>query len=115
MRGKPGRHAPAFVLLALANGPSYGLGLLNHLKENMPYCPLDTAAVYRALTTLEANGFVTSTEEPNEIRKYYTITSEGYKELQRYQKDILIRLSNLNYFIKEFDKLDKKYRLPESL
>ncbi|GAB6106534.1 PadR family transcriptional regulator [Fusibacter bizertensis] len=116
MKGKPGRHVPAFVLLILAKKPAYGLQILNQLKEEMPYCRLDSAAVYRALNQLEDSGaiqvFEQSKEEDSSLdfalfKKYYSITALGIEELKTFYSDIEKRHANLSYFISTFSHLRK--------
>lgn len=111
MKGKPGRHAPAFVLLELAHAPNYGLGILNQLKHQMPHCFFDTAAVYRALSMLENDGLVTSSipEANNQNRKLYEITEFGLEALKEYRKDIAMRHEILSYFLKTFDEIEVKH------
>lgn len=111
MKGKPGRHAPAFVLLELSKGPSYGLQILNNLKENMPSCCLDSAAVYRALNTLEKNECITSkwdTEDSGAAKKVYTITDKGKEEMRLFYEDITNRIENLRFFISSYEELGEK-------
>lgn len=57
---KRGRHAPAFILLAVALEPNHGLGILNTLNEIVPGNRLDTAIIYRKLSELEKKGCITS-------------------------------------------------------
>lgn len=111
MKGKPGRHAPAFVLLELYKGPSYGLQILNNLKDNMPMCCLDSAAVYRALNTLEKNECITShweTEESGAPKKIYTITDKGREEMRLFYEDITRRIENLKYFMNSYEAMEEK-------
>ncbi|GAU77894.1 PadR family transcriptional regulator [Fusibacter sp. 3D3] len=108
MKGKPGRHAPAFVLLELSKGPNYGLQILHQLKENLPICKLDSAAVYRALSSLESSGFVTSYTEDIEsgvAKRFYTITDEGFKALDQFCEDIQMRIKNMEYFLKTYHEV----------
>ncbi|WP_432403974.1 hypothetical protein [Wukongibacter sp. M2B1] len=46
-------HAPAFVLLFLSEGPSYGLDLQKKMTELIPNSKIDCAAIYRSLKSLE--------------------------------------------------------------
>lgn len=111
MKGKPGRHAPAFVLLELMKGPTYGLQILNNLKENMPMCCLDSAAIYRALNTLEKSECITSrwdTEDSGAAKKVYTITDKGREEMRLFYEDITMRIENLKYFIASYETVEGK-------
>ncbi len=108
MKGKPGRHAPAFVLLELSKGPNYGLQILKQLKKNLPVCRLDSAAVYRALNSLEASGYVVSYTEDTDsgvAKRFYTITNEGYKALEEFKDDIQTRIQNLEYFLNTYKEM----------
>lgn len=116
MKGKPGRHVPAFVLLILAKKPAYGLQILNQLKEEMPYCRLDSAAIYRALNQLEDSGAIQVFEQSNDeessldlalFKKYYSITDLGLEELKTFYCDIEKRHANLSYFISTYSHLRK--------
>ena len=109
MKGKPGRHAPAFVLLELAKGPNYGLQILNQLKENLAVCRLDSAAIYRALNLLEENGLIEShseTQENGVAKHFYTITESGKKELENFYMDIQLRMKNLEYFMTSYESME---------
>ncbi|MBF4694169.1 PadR family transcriptional regulator [Fusibacter ferrireducens] len=109
MKGKPGRHAPAFVLLELSKGPNYGLQILNQLKENLAVCKLDSAAIYRALNSLEASGYVRSYTEDTEhgvAKRFYAITDEGHNALRQFKEDIQMRIKNLEYFLSTYEKME---------
>lgn len=106
MKGKPGRHVPAFVLLTLSKGPAYGLQILKTLKSDMPYCILDSAAIYRSLNALEEMGFVVcqeNLEESGVPKKVYSITPTGMEELSNFYGDIKKRIENLNYFMTTYE------------
>jgi Predicted transcriptional regulators len=114
MKGKPGRHVPAFVLLIVAKKPTYGLQILNHLKEEMPFCQLDSAAIYRALNQLEISGAIQVCEQSieNELsldsnitKKYYEITKNGEKELEIFKRDIEKRHANLTFFLNSYSQV----------
>lgn len=108
MKGKPGRHVPAFVLLELAESSNYGLGILNQLKSKMPHCLLDTAGVYRALSSLESDGLITaSIPDPNhQQKKLYEISELGKEALKEYHSDILMRHENLSFFLETYSRLE---------
>ncbi|MCT4660323.1 MAG: PadR family transcriptional regulator [Tissierellales bacterium] len=110
MKGKTGRHCPAFILLFLANKKSYGFELLKNFETQLPHSKIDSAAIYRALKNLENNGFVVSewdTSSSGAAKKYYSITESGYKELEEWKKDIELRCENLNFFLEAYNALDK--------
>ena len=52
------RHLPAFILLALADGPNHGGEIYSILTKQMPIKNADAGAVYRALQRLEQEGEV---------------------------------------------------------
>ncbi len=114
MKGKPGRHVPAFVLLIVAKQPAYGLQILNQLKEDMPYCRLDSAAVYRALSQLESSGAIQVYDQNNEVdissdsgisKKFYAITESGKVELEDFYHDIKERQANLAFFLNAYSQI----------
>ncbi|WP_027398618.1 PadR family transcriptional regulator [Anaerovorax odorimutans] len=111
MKIKPGRHTAAFVLLFLTLKPSYGFELLKEFETNLPNNKIDSAAIYRALKTLETNGSVESrwdTSEAGAAKKYYSITENGYKELEMFKKDIELRYENLGFFLKNYKNINDK-------
>ena len=113
-RVKYGRHLPAFILLFLAEEPSYGLRLLNKMAEQMPRINADSAAIYRALQELEQSNAVESywdTSEPGPAKKWYKITDAGFSILAEFKKDIELRKQNLDYFLSNYaEKIGKGRR-----
>ncbi len=110
VKPKRGRHAPAFILLSIAQGPNHGLGILNVMNEMVPNNRLDTAIIYRTLKDLEKEGHITSSWEDSGSgprKKVYSITEEGYEKLDEYRKDIEKSLSNLMKFVEIHDNLSK--------
>jgi len=108
MKLKPGRHTPAFILLFLAQKPSYGFELLKELESRLPFNPMDSAAIYRALKVLEADGSVEAewdTSESGAAKKIYSITKIGVIKLSEFKKDIELRRKNLDFFISEYEEL----------
>lgn len=96
------RHLPAFLLLTLAEGPLHGHGIRAALEELLPGYKADAGATYRTLNALEGTGEVTSqweTESKGPARKVYTLTSEGWAQLDRWQADIAQRLGYLQIFL----------------
>lgn len=96
------RHTPAFLLLFLSNGPSYGANLLSRLQTELPYCLSDSAIVYRSLQEMEKKGLVEAqweTRKSGQPRKWYTITSKGMLVLEEYAEDIRRRHANLEFFL----------------
>ena len=108
MKGKPGRHIPAFVLLELAQSSNYGLGILNELKNKMPHCIFDTAGVYRALSALESDSLIIASipDPAHQQKKLYEISDLGRVALKEYHEDILMRFENLSFFLKTYNRLE---------
>ena len=110
MKLKSGRHGAAFILLLLAQKPSYGFELLKELEHRMPLNVMDSAAIYRSLKTLENNGSVEAewdTSEAGAAKKIYSITKDGLVELQEFKNDIDLRRKNLDFFLTEYEGLKK--------
>jgi PadR family transcriptional regulator, regulatory protein PadR len=105
MSRKHGRHTPAFLLLFLADGPSYGALLLSRMQTELPHCFSDSAIVYRSLQEMEKNGLVEiNWENPDNgaPRKWYTITSAGRSALAEFAEDIRQRRANFEYFLSHY-------------
>lgn len=105
MPRKHGRHTPAFLLLLLADAPSYGALLLTRLEAELPYAFSDSAIVYRSLQEMEKNGFVETnweTRETGQPRKWYTITPKGRQALNELAEDIRQRHANFEYFLSRY-------------
>jgi len=111
MLGKPGRHAPAFVLLMIAEKPCYGLEIFNQLNERLPHNLLDTAAVYKALSKLEANNciqFEWDTTASGSPKKIYTLTPLGRDALKQFYSDIAFRRQNLDFFMMTYQAIERR-------
>ncbi|OLN32595.1 Transcriptional regulator, PadR family [Desulfosporosinus metallidurans] len=110
MSKKHGRHTPAFLLLLLADAPSYGGLLLTRLETELPYVFSDSAIVYRSLQEMEKNGSVESsweTRESGQPRKWYTITPKGKQDLKEQAEDIRQRYANFEYFLSHYKALSQ--------
>lgn len=108
---KQGRHAPAFILLFLAEGPSYGLDLLKKMDSLLPCNKIDSAAIYRSLKDLEQEELVVSewdTSNSGPAKKYYRITEKGLNELTEFKKHIEVKIQNLNFFLGKYEDLKSK-------
>jgi len=106
-----GRHAPAFILIILTDGPSYGLELLDKIDEMIPGNKMEKAILYRNLGSLEKEGKVTvrlDDSQSGPVRKYYAITEKGYKALDEFYSDICFRVKNLNKFMEKYNQLTEK-------
>lgn len=102
------RHLPAFILLALAEGPIHGGAILTALSKRMPLFKPDSAAVYRTLKQLEEGGEVVSnwdTSKSGPARRIYALTPAGWENLDSWRKDIEMRMEHLKYFLDTFSEL----------
>lgn len=100
-----GRHTPAFLLLFLTEGPSYGALLLSRLESELPFCLSDSAIVYRSLKQMESDGLVQTEwipEESGQPRKWYHISAAGRAALADYAEDIRRRVQNLQFFLDRY-------------
>lgn len=105
------RHLPAFILLILADKDLHGGGIHTELVQRLPSFNSDTGAVYRVLQELENSGAVKytwDTPDSGSARKIYSITEAGWNELAIWQKDIEMRLANLNYFLESYAGVSAK-------
>ncbi len=101
-----GRHTPAFLLLLLRDGPSYGALLLSRLQSELPFCLSDSAIVYRSLKKMEDDGLVETEWIPQETgqpRKWYTLNETGRAALADCADDIRRRLRNLQFFMDQYE------------
>ncbi len=104
-----GRHTPAFLLLLLADGPSYGALLFSRLQTELPFCFSDSAIVYRSLKQMEDQGLVETrwvTEESGPPRKWYTLSRKGSAALREHAEDIRRRQANLRFFLDRYKKIE---------
>ena len=100
-----GRHTPAFLLLFLTEGPSYGALLLSRMESELPFCLSDSAIVYRSLKQMEGDGLVETEwipEESGQPRKWYRISAAGRAVLADYAEDIRRRVQNLQFFLDRY-------------
>jgi len=104
------RHLPAFILLALAEGPLHGGAILTALSQRIPRFAPDSAAVYRTLQQCEQDGEVASewdTTAKGPARKRYRLTKAGWKRLDAWREEIESRVAILNYFLSTHEALRK--------
>lgn len=103
-----GRHAPAFILIILTDGPSYGLELLKKIDSLIPGNRMDKAILYKTLSKMVKEKKLTVTLDDSQsgpVRKYYTITESGLQALEDFEKDIRFRVKNLQIFLNKYDQL----------
>jgi DNA-binding PadR family transcriptional regulator len=96
------RHLPAFILLALTEGPLHGHAIRAALHQRIPGFKSDPGAIYRTLQALEADGdvvFQWDTESRGPARKVYSLTDSGWARLGFWEEDIGQRLVFLNTFM----------------
>lgn len=113
MTRKNGRHMPAFLLLFLAQEPLHGAALLSRMEHDLPFCFADSAGLYRALQSLEAEGLIHGSWENLESgapRKIYAITPEGMLELKVQAEDLRQRQENIRVFFELLESLQHKER-----
>ena len=107
------RHLPAFILLALAEGPVHGNAIRSALAEKMPEFTVDSGAIYRTLHALEIAGDVTfqwETDGRGPARKVYQLTPGGWERLDFWEEDIRRRLGFLQSFLKNLDRVRQRNR-----
>lgn len=110
-RRQQSRHLPAFILLALAEGPLHGGGILTALSERIPHFAPDSAAIYRTLQQCEQDGEVDSewdTSARGPARKRYRLTKAGWKKLDAWREEIELRVATLNHFLTTYEALRRR-------
>ncbi|WP_048127460.1 MULTISPECIES: PadR family transcriptional regulator [unclassified Methanosarcina] len=112
LKNKSGRHAPAFILIFLMQGPAYGSLIFKKMEEQIPFKLFDSPTLYRTLDKLEKKGIVNSwwdTSEKGPAKKWYQITDKGIEMLGEYREDIIMRIKDMEFFLEEYEKyLGKK-------
>jgi DNA-binding PadR family transcriptional regulator len=107
------RHLPAFILLALAEGPGHGGAVLSLLTSRMPCVRPDSAAVYRTLQQLEEAGEVSAawdTSGSGPARKRYELTTVGWCRLDHWREEIEMRVASLTHFLDTHRALTERRR-----
>lgn len=110
MPPKHGRHTPAFILLFLAEAPSYGAELLSKMEAELPHCFSDSAIVYRSLKEIVKNGWVETSwklTDNGQQRKWYAITAAGEQALRDQADDIRLRMANFEFFLAHYQAIKK--------
>jgi PadR family transcriptional regulator, regulatory protein PadR len=101
------RHLPAFILLALTDGPLHGHAIRSVLLDRFHGYKADPGAMYRTLQMLEEAGEVAfhwDTNSRGPARKVYTLTPTGWERLEFWKVDIENRLAFLQTFLDLFDR-----------
>lgn len=110
------RHLPAFILLALAQGPIHGGAILGVLSSRVPLFKPDSAAVYRTLQKLEEEAQVVSnwdTSKSGPPRRIYALTDAGWEKLASWRDEIEMRIANLQYFLDTYSEIASHRAEPE--
>ena len=111
------RHLPAFILLALMEGPLHGHAIRAALVERFPGYKADPGATYRTLQALEEAGEVAfhwDTDSRGPARKVYTLTPLGWERLEFWRSDIESRLVFLQIFLDHFKRAKPKKKTARS-
>ena len=111
------RHLPAFILLALMEGPLHGHAIRAALGERFPGYKADAGATYRTLQALEEAGEVTfhwDTQSRGPARKVYALTPLGWERLEAWRSDIEGRLEILQTFLGHFAQAKAKRKTVRS-
>lgn len=106
-----GRHVQAFILLSLTDGSAYGLEIHERINELISDDWMDRAFLYRTLVKLEKEGYISvrlDDSQSGPVRKYYTLTNEGYGELDSFEKEIRFRVKTLTIFLDKYSLTKSK-------
>lgn len=109
------RHLPAFILLALKDGPLHGHAIRAVLAERFRGYTADAGATYRTLQALEEAGEVAfhwETAARGPARKVYALTPLGRERLEFWRRDIERRLVLLQTFLGHFKRTKTKKKSP---
>jgi DNA-binding PadR family transcriptional regulator len=80
------------ILLALADGPLHGYGIMKHVeRDTAGVVTLEIGSLYRLLARLVTEGLIDHIDSADERRRYYRITAAGRKAL----KSEAARLANV--------------------
>jgi DNA-binding PadR family transcriptional regulator len=71
------------ILLALADGPLHGYGIMKHVEHDTAgEVTLEIGSLYRLLARLVTEGLIDHIDGAEERRRYYCITAAGQTALQ---------------------------------
>lgn len=97
-----GRWVEPFVLLLVAQGPTYGYKLIGELDE-LGVAPegIDPGMVYRTLRTMDADGLVTTEWglEGDQPRREYRLTEDGACALEDWMDVMSERKRLIEHFL----------------
>jgi len=96
---------PVVLLLLKKRGRSYGYDMGNGMEEYaLTDAPIERAALYRTLRTLEANGKVVSEWEADSsgpARRVYRLTREGEEHLMEWATVLNHVAKSMGRFVKQ--------------
>jgi DNA-binding PadR family transcriptional regulator len=106
-----GRWIEPFVLLLVAQGPTYGYKLIRELNE-LDVAPegIDVGMVYRTLRTMDADGLVSTAwgPETDQPRREYRLTEEGACALQDWMDVMSERKRLIEHFLERGEAITKR-------
>jgi PadR family transcriptional regulator, regulatory protein PadR len=107
-----GRQAVSFVLLVLAQSPSYGYEIRRRLEDfGYQRATADPGALYRLLRDLEAAGSIASSWDvagPGPARRYYTLTDQGRADLDQAADHMALVRRRAERFLTLYHELPKQ-------
>ena len=106
-----GRWVEPFVLLLVAQGPTYGYKLIGELNE-LGVAPegIDAGMVYRTLRSMDADGLVTTEWglEGDQPRREYRLTEEGACALEDWLDVMNERKRLIEHFLERGEAITKR-------
>ncbi|MDA8203394.1 MAG: PadR family transcriptional regulator [Chloroflexi bacterium] len=113
VRARIERFAEPAVLLLLAEGPSHGYQLADHLEELLDESRVDFGNLYRLLRALEEEGLVASTwseEAPGPQKRVYELTGEGAALLDAWAASLRARRERIGALLARYEAVDERIR-----
>ena len=110
VRARIERFAEPAVLLLLAEGPSHGYRLADHLEELLDEGRVDFGNLYRLLRALEEEGLVASAlseEAPGPQKRVYELTGEGAALLDAWAASLRARSERIGALLARYEALDE--------
>ena len=102
IRARVERFGEPAVLLLLADRPTHGYELLEHLPTLLGEQRVDVGNVYRALRALEEDGLVSSAwsaDLPGPAKRTYTLTDDGRAALASWVRSLEALRGDLTTFL----------------
>ncbi len=110
VRARIERFAEPAVLLLLAEGPSHGYRLADHLEELLGEGRVDFGNLYRLLRALEEEGLVASRwseEAPGPQKRVYELTGEGAALLDAWAASLGARRERIVDLLARYEALEE--------